>query len=106
MSEIPEIADPPDQFNSEKEANQYIEQLHEFVDSWEEELEKSESEKLELEEELNEIKDHVLASTEELEDIHTGLEEVIQRMESVELHGGPIDVGLQDSLRNPDFGGN
>jgi hypothetical protein len=44
-------------------------------------------------------------STEERERAHDALEAVIQRMERIDLHGGPSDIGLRDTLRNPDFGG-
>lgn len=52
MTDIPEI---PDEFDSEEELKQYIDQLHDQIEFLEEELEKSEKTKLELEQELDEI---------------------------------------------------
>ncbi|WP_276273609.1 hypothetical protein [Haloarcula litorea] len=52
MGEVPDI---PDEFDSEEEVKQYIDRLHDQIEFLEEELEKSEKNKLELEQELDEI---------------------------------------------------
>lgn len=104
MTDIPELPELPDEFESADEAEQYINRLHTYIDSLD--VAQEVVEKNQLAEELSEIEDHFTASTEELEHIHTDLEGVIQRLQSIELYGGPSDVGLQDNLRNPDFGGN
>ncbi|WP_157969462.1 hypothetical protein [Haloplanus rubicundus] len=103
MTGIPNI---PDEFESEEELKQYIDQLYNHLDSLEEKPEEHGASKLEMKKELNQIEDQITASTEELEEIHTALEEIIQSLESIELHGEPSTVGLQENLRNPDFGGN
>jgi len=100
------IPDTPDEFESENELKQYIDQLHNHLDSLEEKPKESGASKLEVKKELNQIEDQITASTEELEEIHTALEEVIQSLGSIELHGKPSSVELQEELRNPDFGGN
>jgi DNA repair exonuclease SbcCD ATPase subunit len=97
--------DPPDEFESEEELKQYIDQFHDHLDSLEK-PEESGASKLEMKKELDQIEGQITASTKELEEIHTALEEVIQSLESIELHGEPSTVGLQEDLRNPDFGGN
>jgi DNA repair exonuclease SbcCD ATPase subunit len=106
MTDIPEIPELPDKFESADEAKQYIDRLHKYIHALKEAQGASDKKQLALEEKLDEIEDYLMASTEELEHIHTDLEGVIQRLERIELHGGPSDVGLQDNLRNPDFGGN
>ncbi len=106
MSEVPEIPEIPEEFESEAEIKQYIEQLQRRIDFLEKEQSDFEKEKQELEAELKKIEDYLSASNQELESSHTDLEAVIQRIESIELHGKPSDVGLQENLRNPNFGGN
>lgn len=83
MGEVPEL---PDEFDSEQELKQYIDQLHEQIEFLEEEVEESEKEKLELNQELNEIKNQATHSgpgsfssiLEPLESIHQRIEEFEQ----------------------------
>lgn len=49
------MTEVPDEFDSEEEFKQYIDRLHDQIEFLEEELEKSEKTKLELEQELDEI---------------------------------------------------
>lgn len=100
------IPDNPDEFESEEELKRYIDRLHNHLDSLGENPEESKASKLVIKNELSRIEDQITDSTEELEEIHTALEEVIQRLESIELHGKPSTDELQENLRNPDFGGN
>lgn len=96
----------PDEFEDEEEVKQYLDLLYDRIEFLEADLEESEK-KLKLKQELNDIEDKASASNEEeIEQIHGALEELVERIESIELHGKPSDVGLQDSLRNPDFGDN
>lgn len=99
MTNAPEI---PDEFDSEKDLKAYIDRLHDQIEFLEEEVEESEKEKLELKQELNEIEDKASAGG-GLQDIHAALEEFIETVEDIDTHGEPSDVGLHDSLRNPDF---
>lgn len=102
MTDIPVI---PEEFDSEKELKAYIARLHDQIEFLEEEVEESEKEKLELKQELNEIEEQASRGG-TLQDIHTALEDFIETVEDIDTHGGPSDVGLHDSLRNPDFGSN
>jgi chromosome segregation ATPase len=98
MTEVPEV---PDEFDSEEELQQYINRLRNQIEFLEEELEQAEKENLELKQELNEIEGEVsAASHEEIERIHANLTEFVERMESIELHGKPSDVGMQDGMRD------
>ncbi|WP_049937212.1 hypothetical protein [Haloplanus natans] len=98
MTTAPEI---PDEFDSKEELKAYIDQLHDQIEFLEEEVEESEKEKLELKQELNEIEGEAsAASPEEVERIHAMLTEFVDRMESIDLHGKPDDVGMQDGMRD------
>jgi predicted nucleic acid-binding Zn-ribbon protein len=99
MTNAPEI---PDEFDSEEELKAYIDQLHDQIEFLEEEVEESEKEKLELKQELNKIEEQASRGG-GLQDIHAALEEFIETVEDIDTHGEPSDVGLHDSLRNPDF---
>lgn len=100
------IPDTPDEFESEDELEQYIDLLYDHLESLEENPKESRASILEIKKELNQIEDQIAANTEELDDIHCVLEDVIQSLRSIELHGTSSTVGLQENLRNPDFGGN
>jgi len=54
MTEAPEL---PDNFDSQEELNEHLDQLQEHIQFLEEQLEQSEKNKLELREDLQEIKD-------------------------------------------------
>lgn len=69
MTEVPSV---PDEFDSEKEVERYINRLRNQVEFLEEEIKY----------------------------IRASLQEFVDRMESIDLHGSPSDVGLQDGLRD------
>ncbi|WP_436928710.1 hypothetical protein [Halosimplex halobium] len=98
MSELPEI---PDEFDSEAELKRYIGRLRTRIEVLDDELDRTERE--ELKQELEEFEATVAANNETLEQVHTTLQDLVDRLERIELHGTPSDVGLQDNLRNPDF---
>jgi predicted RNase H-like nuclease (RuvC/YqgF family) len=102
VTDIPEL---PAEFESTEALERYIDRLYDRIESLREELD-DEQRTVELLEELNGIDAHLATSTEERERAHDALEAVVRRMERIDLHGGPSDVGLRDNLRNPDFGGN
>lgn len=98
MTEVPDI---PDEFDSEKEVRRYIDRLRNQIEFLEEELEQTEKENLELRQELDEIEGEASAADpEEVERIHAMLNEFVDRMESIDLHGKPSDVGMQDGMRD------
>lgn len=93
----PEI---PDEFENEEELKKYIDRLHNQIEFLEEELEESEKEKLELREDLNEIEEREPASSKEIRHMAEALQEFVRKMESIDLHGKPDDVGMQDGMRD------
>lgn len=99
MTDVPEV---PETFDNPAECIQYIDQLQSRLEHLANESDGSATEIRELQQNLAEIKAQV--RSEEHAQIHATLEELIERLEAIELHGTPSDVGLQDSLRNPDFG--
>lgn len=98
MNQTPEI---PEDFDSEEELEQYIDQLHNQIEFLENELEESEKENSELKQELGQLEKQ--ASQGDLQEVHSKLEKFIDTMDDIELHGTPDTDSLQDSLRNPDF---
>ncbi|WP_135365006.1 hypothetical protein [Halosimplex halophilum] len=100
MSELPEI---PDEFDSEAELKRYIGRLRTRIEVLDDERDRTERADLELKQELDELEAIVAANDEDLEQVHATLQELVDRLERIELHGTPSDVGLQDNLRNPDF---
>lgn len=100
MTEVPNI---PDEFDSEEELKTYIDQLHDQIEFLEEELEESEKEKLELKQDLNELEEKASTGSHpssDLEEMTDMAKQIADRLDSIELHGGPSDVGLTDSLRD------
>jgi chromosome segregation ATPase len=98
MGKSPEI---PEEFDSEAELKRYVGRLRTRIEVLDDELDRSERE--ELKQELDELEATVAANDEEIEQVHTTLQDLVDRLERIELHGTPSDVGLQDNLRNPDF---
>jgi len=103
---MPAMPEPPDEFESKEELRKYIDRLQEYLNALEDEQAEFNKTKREVKTELNEIENYLSTSSQELDHLHGELEAVIQRIENIDLHGKPSDVGLQDSLRNANFGGN
>lgn len=104
MTETPPV---PDEFDSEEELQQYIDQLHDQIEFLEEELTESEKEKLELKEELNEIEDKALhQGTSDGSGSFSSLMEPLQAMQDriEEFEEGYLDEDSDYGLSKDDEG--
>ncbi|WP_276273608.1 hypothetical protein [Haloarcula litorea] len=98
MSEVPEV---PDEFDSQEELKQYIDQLHDQIEFLEEEFEQSEKEKLELKQELNDLEEKASrgGDVDGFQAIMEPLKAMQQRLEEFEegYLDEDSDYGLEES---------
>lgn len=86
MSEIPA---PPDGYDDDPDLGSYIDDLHDRIESLEEELDEVRAERESLQTALSEIEAHVTSHTEDLQDVRRVLERTINTVEQTELPDGP-----------------
>ncbi|WP_276273607.1 hypothetical protein [Haloarcula litorea] len=91
MTEVPSV---PDEFNSEEELKQYIDQLHDQIEFLEEELENSEKDKLELKQELNDLEEQASRRGE----LSGGFQGIMEPLEAMQQRLEEFEKGKLDEI--------
>lgn len=89
MSNPPEV---PDEFDSEQELKDYIDQLHDEIEWLQREVEESEKEKLKLKQQLNELQSEGLTSNRSTPEIKKFLEEVREHIQEKQAENPAQDL--------------